>query len=54
LTRHRGVRLVVAIAAGGMLLELGWLVLDPKGDARRHLVDRTVRALDRLHDIVHR
>lgn len=32
----------------GLLLSLGWFVLDPKGDARQHLLDRGVRLLDRL------
>lgn len=31
-----------------LVVSLGWLVLDPKGDARRHLVDRGIRTLDRL------
>lgn len=31
-----------------LLLSLGWFVLDPKGDARQHLIDRGVRLRDRL------
>lgn len=30
-----------------LLVSLGWLVLDPKGDTRRHLTDRAIRTIDR-------
>ena len=47
-SRRHGLYFASAIAATGLLIELGWWVLDPKGDARRHLIDRGVRLLDSL------
>lgn len=44
-----GRRIVSTIAVGGLLVELAWFVLDPKGDFRQHLIDRTVRFVDRIH-----
>lgn len=29
----------------GLVAALGWFVLDPKGDARQHAIDRGVRLL---------
>ena len=34
----------------GLVLGLGWFVLDPKGDARQHTIDLGVRVLDRIRD----
>jgi hypothetical protein len=31
-----------------LIVALAWFALDPKGDARQHLIDRGVRMLDRL------
>lgn len=31
----------------GLVIGLVWFVLDPKGDARQHLIDRIVRSLNR-------
>lgn len=44
-------RLLGSPPIAGLVLALGWFVLDPKGDARRRLVDRGVRFLDRLRDV---
>ena len=34
-----------------LVVSLGWFVLDPKGDARQHAIDRGVRLLDRIRDV---
>ena len=34
----------------GLLAGLAWFALDPKGDARQHLIDRGIRLLDRARD----
>lgn len=31
-----------------LVVALGWWVIDPKGDARQHVIDRGVRLLDSL------
>jgi hypothetical protein len=31
-----------------LILGIAWWAIDPKGDARQHLIDRTIRLLDRL------
>lgn len=41
-----GRRIASTIAVGGLLVELGWFALDPKGDARQRLIDLGVRALN--------
>jgi len=45
---RRGAYVISGIAAAGLLTELAWFVIDPKGDARRHLIDHGIRLLDRL------
>ena len=41
---------------GAVLLVPGllWFALDPKGDARQHLIDRAVRAIDAAPGLVAR
>lgn len=46
---RRGAYVISGIAAAGLLAELAWWVLDPKGDV--HLIDRTVRVLDALREV---
>jgi len=41
---RRGAYMFSAIAASGLILELGWWLIDPKGDAR-HMIDRMIRTL---------
>lgn len=47
---RRGAYITSSVAAAGLLAELTWWVLDPKGDARQHLIDRGIRLLDGLRD----
>lgn len=34
-----------------LVISLAWWALDPKGDARQHLIDRGVRLLDHARDL---
>lgn len=47
MTGRRRLYVVSAVAAGGLLVELGWFLDDRLG---LHLVDRTVRLAGRLRD----
>lgn len=44
---RRGAYVISGIAATGLLTQLAWWVLDPKGDLHQHTVDRLVRLLNR-------
>lgn len=48
MTWRHGAYVISAIAAGGLLLELGWAIEDR---IRLHLVDRGVRALEQLREV---
>lgn len=50
MTRRHGLYLASAIAATGLVLELGWAIADR---IHLHMVDRGVRTLDQLRTTVH-